>query len=151
MGVPGYHGWTHRPKGMGGVDPLDIMDPPYHIKVFGDTQSVATGSGKFMFHIPKQYDGFYLIDIETFLPTTGSGVTSVQVTNVTQSNTNMLSTECSIDASEECSVDAAVPVVIDQANNQVDHKDKLSINVTAAGSGAKGLEVVLTFEPWQIA
>lgn len=145
MSAPGYHGWTHRPKELGGVDPLSIVDPPYHIKVFADDESCSTGDGKFQFHIPLWYDGFYLIYVEAFVTTAGAN--TVQIRNVTDSH-DLLSTALTIDAGEECSADAAVPAVINQSYNQVSHKDKIAIDVDVAGG--MGLEVVLLFEPWQI-
>ena len=50
-----------------------------------------------------------------------------------------------IDVSEFTSYSAAVPPVIDGANDDVTSGDLIAVDVDVAGTGAKGLGVVLTF------
>ena len=57
----------------------------------------------------------------------------------------MLSTKLTIDASEFDSIDAAAAAVIDTANDDVNTGDHIYIDIDVAGTGAKGLFVVLTF------
>ena len=59
----------------------------------------------------------------------------------------MLSTEITIDVSEFTSYTAATPPVIDTGHDGVATGDILRIDVDVAGTGAKGLIVVLTFGP----
>ena len=57
----------------------------------------------------------------------------------------MLSTKLTIDASEFDSEDAAAAAVIDTANDDVNTGDHIYIDIDVAGTGAKGLSVVLVF------
>lgn len=146
MGAPGYHGWTHTPKERGGVDPLPVFPhAELHIKVFSDTQALGTGDTKFEFMCSEDMDGMNLTKVEAFLSTVGSSGTTVQIRNRTQGH-DMLSTSITIDASELDTTTAAIPAVINAATDDVVHGDHICIDVDAAGSGAKGLGVILTFE-----
>lgn len=57
----------------------------------------------------------------------------------------MLTTRITIDVSENCSYTAAAPPVIDAGNDDVATGDILAIDVDVAGTGTKGLIVILTF------
>ena len=57
----------------------------------------------------------------------------------------MLTTKISIDASEFTSYTAAAAPVIDTGNDDVATGDLIAIDVDVAGTGAKGLGVILTF------
>jgi hypothetical protein len=57
----------------------------------------------------------------------------------------MLTTKISIDASEFTSYTAAAAPVIDTGNDDVATGDLLAVDVDVAGTGAKGLGVLLTF------
>ena len=57
----------------------------------------------------------------------------------------MLSTGAQIDANEKHSKDASTVYVINTANDDVVWGNEISIDVDAAGTGAKGLGVSLTF------
>lgn len=114
-------------------------------KVFSDAQTVTTGDGKFIHLIPEDTDGMNLAEIESYVTTvSSSGKPTVQIRNVTQA-ADMLTTKCEIDASEKNSKDAATQPVIDTANDDVVWGDHLAIDVDVAGTGAKGLGVILTF------
>ncbi len=121
-----------------------------HIKVFPDTEVVTTGDQKFEFKISHDMDGMVLTDVETFVTTvSSSGLVTIQLRKRGQSGAtidDMLSTKCSIDANEFNSQTAATPFVIDPAESGVVDTYHVSIDVDAAGSGAKGLGVILTFE-----
>jgi hypothetical protein len=58
----------------------------------------------------------------------------------------MLSTRITIDVSAFTSYTAAAPPVIDGANDDVATGDIIRIDVDVAGTGAKGLIVILTFQ-----
>jgi len=141
-----YHGWVHRPKWMGGTDPLGPF-PPYHIKLFSDTQLVLVGAQDYTFAVPFDMDGLRLKRVEIDVTTVSSGGDiTVQVGNLTQA-VNMLSTEAQIDAGDYHSADSGTPAVVNTSNNQVFHKDRLQVQITAAGSGAMGLAIILFFAP----
>lgn len=142
-----YHGWTHAPKVAGGTDPIPLPAPLF-IKVTGDKTSdpsLTTGDGQFIFEISQDMDLMKLLRVEAYVSTVStSGDPTVQIRNITQ-GVDMLSTKVSIDANEFVSADATTPPVINAGNAQVAHKDLIAIDVDVAGTGAKGLGVMLTF------
>ena len=73
-----------------------------------------------------------------------SGLPTVQLRNITDS-TDMLSTTLTIDATEFNSSTAATAAVINASFDDVVTADRIGINVTTAGTGAKGLQIDLTF------
>lgn len=128
-------------EGGGGLGGAELA-----IKVYGDSQTVAAGTGVFIFDVAEDMAGMALARIEIYVTTVSSaGLVQVQVANNTTS-VNMLSTVASIDANEKNSKTAATPPVINPSNATVAWADELSINVTGAGTGAKGLGVLLKFE-----
>lgn len=143
MAGPSYHGWTHRPKELGGTDPTPIKAVLF-IKVFSDTATLATGNGKFMFAISNDMDGMNLVDADAYVTTNGSSASTVMIRNVTQA-ADMLSTAITIDSSEPTSYTAATQPVVNTATDDVAVADIIAIDVDGAGTGAKGLGVILTF------
>ena len=118
----------------------------YHIKVFSDAQTITTGDGKFIFAIPEDVGGSILFDVELDVTTvSSSGIVQVQVRNITQA-VDMLSTRVQVDVSEFHSKDASTQPVIDANNNDVAHGNRIAIDVDAAGTGAKGLRIILIFQ-----
>ncbi len=116
------------------------------IKVFDDATALATGDGKAIFMIPVELNGMNLVDVEGFITTvSSSGAPSVQVRNITQA-ADMLSTAITIDANEYTSLTAATAPVIDTNNDDVATGDLIAIDVDAAGTGAKGLGIQLSFQ-----
>ena len=69
----------------------------------------------------------------------------MQIRNITQT-ADMLTTKITIDASEFTSYTAATAPVIDTGNDDVATGDLIAIDVDVAGTGAKGLGVILTFQ-----
>ncbi len=117
------------------------------IKVFSDTQQVRAGDGKFIFMVSEDMDFFVLDSIESYVTTTSSsGDPTIQLANSTAA-VDMLSTPCEIDSGDLNSKDASTQPVIDVNNDQVEWGDHISIDVDIAGTGAKGLGVILTFCP----
>ena len=115
------------------------------IKVIDDATVLTTGDGKIIFCIPASMNGMNLIGAHAFVTTvSSSGVPTVQIRNVTDS-VDMLSTRVTIDASEFTSYTAAAAPVIDTTKDDVVTGDLLAVDVDVAGTGAKGLGVILTF------
>lgn len=137
------HSGDHGPAA-----PDQLSFGEYNIKVTGDRTidlPVATGDGQFIFMIGKFLDGARLLWIEAYVSTvSSSGDPTVQIRNITQAH-DMLSTKCSIDASEFTSRTAATPFVISAANAIVAAGDLIAIDIDVAGTGTKGLGVVLNF------
>ena len=116
-----------------------------HIKVISDVQVLETGDGKFIFAISDDMDGMTLVDADAYVTTvSSSGLPTIQLRNITQA-VDMLSTRITIDVSEFTSYTAAAPPVINVANDDVAVADRIAIDVDVAGTGAKGLGVLLEF------
>jgi hypothetical protein len=136
---PALHGRDHLPRGQDGLPAI------YHIKVFTDTDTVVAGDGAFIWAIPQDLNMTELLDVELDVTTvSSSGIVQVQLRNITQS-ADMLSTRVQVDAGEFHSKDAATQPVVDTANDDVAHGDRIAVDVDAAGTGAMGLGIVLTF------
>lgn len=108
--------------------------------------ALTTGDGKAYFTIPAALNGMNLVSVAAALTTvSSSGIPTVQIANVTDA-VDMLSTKLTIDATELTSYTAATPAVIDTTKDDVVTGDLLRIDVDVAGTGAKGLSVVLGFQ-----
>lgn len=134
-GTPGT--WTRVPSGTVAQERIT------EIKIFDDDTNLATGDGRAQFAVPSPYNGLNLIDADAFVTTVSSaGTPTVQIRNATQA-ADMLSTRITIDASEFTSFTAAAAPVIDAANDDVATGDIIAVDVDVAGTGAKGLGVIL--------
>ncbi len=139
-----YHGWTHRRKAFGGTDPVPIPAVLF-IKVFSDVLVVSSGDGKFIFACSDDMDGMNLIDAQAYVTTvSSSGAPTIQIRNITQA-VDMLSTRITIDVSEFTSYSAAAASVVDTGNDDVATADRIAVDVDVAGTGTKGLGIILTF------
>jgi len=131
------HGRDHR---LIGGDPVPVV---FHIKVFTDTTSVAVGDSAREFFVARDMNASRIMEAHAGVTTVStSGIVTVQLRNVTQGIT-LLSTAITIDANEYTSYTAATPSVC--LLQMVLVGDKIAIDVTVAGTGAKGLEMILTF------
>ncbi len=110
------------------------------------TADVATGDGKFYFHVPADWNGMNLTEAHAEVITAGTtGTTDIQIRNVTDS-VDMLSTKLTIDSAETGSDTAATPAVIDTTKDDVATNDLIAIDVDAVSTTApKGLIVTLGF------
>ncbi len=115
------------------------------LKIIDDATTLTTGDGKLIFACDDSMNGLNLVDADAYVTTeSSSGLPTVQLRNVTDS-VDMLTTKISIDASETTSYTAAAAPVIDTAHDDVATGDLIAIDVDVAGTGAKGLGVILTF------
>jgi len=134
------HGRSHNPYGS---DPLRWA--PYEIKIISDTTSVGVGDGQFIFVIPGDVDGLRLREAHAYVTGfSSSGPTTVSLYNLTTSH-DMLSTNVTIDLGEYTSMEAAVQPVVNALYSRVAMGNRISVNVDVAGSGARGLGVILRF------
>jgi len=116
------------------------------LKVFDDATVITTGENKLIFCVPASLGGCDLTAAHAFVTTvSSSGLPSVGIRNITQASVEMLTTNITIDASEFSSYTAATAPVIDSGNKDVATGDLVAVDVDAAGTGAKGLGVILTF------
>ncbi|MDQ3159015.1 MAG: hypothetical protein M3P98_02685 [bacterium] len=108
--------------------------------------TLTTGDGKAYFTVPIEFNGYNLVDADASVTTfSTSGTPTVQIHNVTQA-ADMLSTTITIDTNEHTSYTAAIAPVIDLANDDVATGDILRMDVDVAGTGTKGLSVLLSFQ-----
>ena len=107
---------------------------------------VVDGIASFRLFIPDFLDGFVLTEAHACVITaSSSGTPTFQIYNVTDS-VDMLSTRITIDASEKTSYTAATQPVIDTDHDDVATGDELRFDCDVAGTGTKGLTIMLTFE-----
>lgn len=136
-GATGPAGADADPDAITRVITILVTDPN------GD--DVSTGDGKAYVRIPSVLNTWNLSGVAAHVSTAStSGAPSIQVRNVTDS-VDMLSTPITIDANEKDSSTAATAAVINTSNDDVATGDEIAIDVDAAGTGAKGLLVELSF------
>ncbi len=115
------------------------------LKIIADATTLTTGDAQIIFVIPTELNGMNLVACAAYVSTvSASGLPTVQIRNVTQA-VDMLTTKITIDAGEFTSYTATTPPVIDAGNADVATGDLLAIDVDVAGTGAKGLGVVVSF------
>jgi hypothetical protein len=112
--------------------PLEAM----MFAVSDETTALTTGVAKVTFRMPY---AFTLENVRASVNTvSSSGVVTV---DINENGSTILSTKLTIDASEKTSVTAATPVVISDTSLADDAE--MTIDIDTAGTGAKGLKVVL--------
>lgn len=106
------------------------------IVVGDETTNIATGTAKVTFRMPY---ALTLTAVRASLSTaSSSGLPGVDVKN---GGVSVFSTVVTIDASAKTSVGATTPAVISGA--ALADNAEITIDITAAGTGAKGLKVTL--------
>ena len=115
------------------------------LKPYNEASAIATGDGKMYFTVPSELSGMNLVTIGAHLYTAGSGLTQIQIANVT-SAVDMLTSKAEIDTGEKDTVTATSAAVINTGADGVAEGEELRIDIDAAASGAKGLEVRLGFQ-----
>ncbi len=116
------------------------------IKVIDNVTTLVTGDLQADFCVPATLDGAVLQEAQAWLTTaSSSGLPTIQIRNVTQS-VDMLSTKITVDANETTSYTAATPSVVDVTKNIFRKGDVISIDIDGAGTGAKGLGIILELQ-----
>ena len=116
----------------------------WSVRAFSPSQTIVTGDGAAYFPVPADLNGMDLVAVGSVCYTvSSSGVVQVQIHNLT-SAVDVLSTRLEIDASEYSSYTAATPAVINTANDNFTSGDRWRIDVDAAGTGAKGLDIIFS-------
>jgi len=115
------------------------------IAVTAPDGAVGTGDGMAYFVIPPEMNGMDLVDADAaVVAVSSSGTPTVQIHNTTDSQ-DMLSTRITIDVGEYTSYTAETAPVIDGDHAAVETGDIIRIDVDEAGTGIKGLIVVMSF------
>jgi hypothetical protein len=151
MELTGQRGPTGTQGPQGDTGPQGPMGPSAaffvaHVEVndpLGD--ALTTGDGKAYVIIPPLAAGAELVGIVAHVSTvSSSGPVEVRVRNVTQA-AFMLTANPIIDAGEKNS-STGTAGTIDPANDDVAALDEVRVDVVQAGTGVKGLVVLLTFD-----
>jgi hypothetical protein len=119
------------------------------LKVYNEASAIASGDGKMYFTVPASLNGMNLVSCGGHLYTAAtSGVVGVMIRNVT-SGVDMLSSGKILewDATEKDTTTAAAgsTVVISTGADGVATGEELRVDIDAAASGAKGMELRLSF------
>lgn len=131
-----YSGTTGKLIVDGGASIADLKKQAIQVAVSDETTSLTTGAAKITFRMPF---AMTLTAVRSSLTTvSSSGLVTV---DIKESGTTILSTALSIDASEKTSTTAATPAAISDAALADDAE--ITVDITAAGTGAKGLKVTL--------
>lgn len=137
------------------VSAIETADPTFgkrimYIKVLANDTALTTGDGKAYITIPIELNGMNLILAHAAVYTTSSGaapaVSLERSTDFGSGWDDMLSTGITIDATEYSSYTAGTLPVIDGAKDDVATGNWIRVNVDTAGTGTKGLDVILTFQ-----
>ncbi len=117
-----------------------------YIKTIAESTNLTSGNSTALVTIPTLLNGMNLVAAHASVYTvSSSGLPNIRVYNLTDSQ-NMLSTAITIDANELTSYTATTAPVINTAHDDVATADQIRIDVDAAGTGTKGLDVILTFQ-----
>ena len=109
--------------------------------------NLSTGDGQGWFTVPPYLHGKTLRTVYGALGTAStSGIVTVQLANVTDGY-DLLSTALTIDANEKTSTTAALAAVISTVStrNVVTTDDLIRVDIDAAGTNAKNLQITLGF------
>lgn len=124
--------WVQEPKGKG--TPIEIQ-----LSVSDLANNLASGTNKAYVRAPC---AFTILELRTSLLTaSSSGLVTV---DVNRNGATILSTKLSIDATEKTSLTAATPYVL--TNDDVANDDEITVDIDAAGAGAKGLILLIRGE-----
>lgn len=108
--------------------------------------AVEDGIGSVYFVVPSWMDGWELTGVQAHVFTvSSSGTPTFQIHNVTDA-VDLLSTRITIDANEKDSKDATAAAVINSSYKVMAAGDELRFDCDVAGTGTKGLVIMLTFE-----
>jgi len=129
-----------------GLAHSDFGKREFQIKVLDDTTLLTTGDGKVIFCVPLELNGYNLVGAQAFVSTvSSSGLPNIQIRNVTDS-IDMLTVPITINVSGYTSYTATTPPTIDTTHDDVATGDLIAVDIDTAGTGAKGLGVILNFQ-----
>jgi hypothetical protein len=116
---------------------------PYPVALSDETTAITTGTAKATFRIP-------FACTMTALPRANVNTVSssgLPTFDIKKNGTTIFSTTLTIDASEKTSVTAATPAVLSGGSTTFADDDEVTIDITTAGTGAKGAKITLYLIP----
>ena len=120
------------PTELGALANDSVM--PYYFPVGDETTTITTGTAKLSFSFPFAFHvtGY----VATLATASSSGVVTLDIND---GGTTTISTKLTVDANELTSATAATPYVL--SDNEIAANAVISVDVDAAGTGAKGLKL----------
>ena len=116
------------------------------LKIYREASAISAGDGAMFIAIPNTLNGKDLISCGGHLYTAAtSGVVEVMLHNV-ESAVDILSSKLTWDTTEKDTSTAASQAVIDTNNDNVLVGESIRVDIDSAASGAKGMELRLTFQ-----
>jgi len=134
--VATYSGTTGKAIADGGASIADLKKEAIQVAVSDETTNLTTGTAKLTFRMPY---ALTLTALRSSLSTASSS--GLPTVDIKQNGTSILSTALSIDATEKTSTTAATAAVI--STSSLTDDAEITIDITVAGTGAKGLKVTL--------
>lgn len=115
-------------------------------RVYERDIDLEVGDGADYFRIPALLDGKIIKSVHAAIYTAStSGNPTFQLHNQTV-GVDVLSTRVTIDETEYTSYTAAVQPVVNTSNDGVSTGDLMRIDIDVAGTGAQGLDIIISFE-----
>jgi hypothetical protein len=118
-----------------------------------DTTALTTGDKGPIYAVPPDRNGWNIIDVQASCRTaSSSGLPSFQIQRRRDTTTvGVLSTECTLDATETDSNGAGTNIAVDQrvinaSNDDLATADQLWVNCSAAGTGCEGVTLRVTLQ-----
>lgn len=108
----------------------------FEVAASDESTNLATGTGKLTFYWPRNAN-----ISEVFIGLTTQSSSGAVTVDVNKNGTTIFSTNPSIDANEDTNLTGTV-AVISSAPAAFAKGDKVTIDIDAAGTGAKGLKVI---------
>ncbi len=108
---------------------------------------LTTGDDQYRFVVPEALDGFNVTDVHSAVAgaASTSGLPAVQVARLRGGvAVDVLSTLSTIDEDEFTSYTAVSQAVVNASNDDLATGDILRVDVDAAGTGAQGLQVIVS-------
>jgi len=118
------------------------------IPLLDNSTDLTTGDdfAGFYWCVPESLNGYDITDVDFWVTTvSSSGLPSFAIYNVTDS-VDILSVNCTIDASEFTSYTATTSPTINTSNDSIATGDLIRFDCDAAGTGTKGCGVILVVE-----
>lgn len=140
--LPGQHIATKQHEGRLGE--IERAPGPARFELVSDVLKVVETEMATWMGIPSDMEGFRLIGVGAFVLTAASGVIYIQIQNL-DTATDMLSTQCEIDAGDTSSYESGTQPVVDEAVRTVFTGQRLAVNVNTAATDGVGLAVALSF------